>query len=416
MSRPSITDPKVTNDPNVKRTPDSNPVRSNLVSLDPIIGFPPYTQGPVVMKNLQENAIPLVLITPCVPDFQMGMTLFSAKPQNDEYRDLVRNLGYIVTMPLTIAFIPDVPVSETITNEYGESFLNRMTDVVSSGFSEINQILGKKKIEESARQVEEIGKAAGGMVGGAMRLGGAAGLQAAEAIKAFGNAISKGTGDLASKLLAGGRIDFPFVWKNSAYSITTSVTVRLYNPKPGVDSMHERYIVGPLVALLALATPTSDHMNVYSWPFFHKIKCPGYFNIDPGTITSISVTRGAENQISWGQRPSLVDVRIDFGSLHSVMLNSIDPASANRPSIIQLRNSLLQKRHVYTVYMKPQVKTDSTVTVQSDLDKNLELVKSTKNASAPVVVEKNLDLINKRVSQSDIDKASSLAGQSTFYG
>jgi hypothetical protein len=406
-------------DPEAKQTPDSNPVRSHLVWLRDIIGFPPIAQGEPVMQNLQANAVPVAMITPCEPNFQLGMTLFRAKPENEKYVNMVEKYGYIVSSPLAVAFIPDVPVSETVTNEYGESFLNKMTDVVSGGFSEINQIMGKKDIIESAKAIQGIGAAVKGAgheyAGGAIEVAGRVGEKTAETMRGFANSISKGAGDLASKLLAGARIDFPFIWKNSTYSQTVSITVRLYNPVPGNDFMHDRYIVGPLVALLTLATPTSDHMNVYSWPFIHKIKCPGYFNIDPGTITSISITRGAENQISFGQRPSLVDVRLEFGSLHSVMLNSADNASADRPSIIQLRNTLLQKREVAPIYVKPQDKTDSSITIQSEIDKNLELIKASKNTANPTSVEGNIDLITKRVSTPDVIEYENLIKQSGFY-
>ena len=192
--------------------------------------------------------------------------------------------------------------------------------------------------------------------------------------------------------------------------MTTSITVRLYNPTPGNDYMHDKYIVGPLVALLSLATPVSDHMNVYSWPFIHKIKCQGYFNINPGAITNISITRGNENQISFGQRPSLVDVRIEFGILHSVMLNSIDPASANRPSIIQFRNSLLEKRKVYSIEMKPQTKTDSSVQIQSELEENLALMRK---SSYSVAKEEHEERTTVRVSQSNTDKYNALKALET---
>jgi len=400
------------NDPDVQQTPDTNPVRKHLIILDDIIGFPPQAQGQPVMSNLQRNAIPIVIITPCEPNLNLGMTLFRAEPQNEKYIDMVKKHGYIVKSPISIAFVPDTPVSENITNEYGESFLDRMTDVVSSGFSELNQIVGGRNIIESAKKIEAIGAGGKGIGANVIEYAGKAGGVAAEGMRSFGNQISTGAGDLATKLLAGARIDFPFIWKNSSYSITTSITVRLYNPTPGNDYMHDKYIVGPLVALLSLATPISEHMNVYSFPFIHKIKCAGYFNIDPGTITGISITRGAENQISFGQRPSLVDVRIDFGVLHSVMLNSTDPASASRPSIAQLRNTLLEKREIHDMYMQPPTKTDSSVQIDSEPDENLLLVLKARNTSTPAETEKNIALIN-RVSDQDLDKFNRLSNTST---
>ena len=387
--------------------PDSNPARKDLITLDSTIGLPPSSQGHPVMSELQWNAIPILTITPCEPDFEAGMTLFRANPVNEKYIKMVQDHGYNVSSPVRIAFIPDTPVSESITNEYGESFLNKMTDVVSSGISEMNQIFGGRTITESLGKGEAAFDKMGGVAGTVAGTAFGAAKGAATGVQGFANAISKGAGDLANKLMAGARIDFPFIWKNSSYSMTTSVNVRLYNPTPKNDFMHNKYIVGPLVALLSLATPISEHMNVYSWPFLHKIKCKGYFNIEPGTITSMSITRGAENQISFGQRPSLVDVRIEFGSLHSVMLNSADPASASRPSIAQLKNILLEEKYVFDMKTKLEPKNTSEVTFSSkELEKNIALIKK---SSYSVAKEANEDPVN-RVSKTNLDKYNKLNG------
>jgi len=403
------------NDPDALPQADSNPVRSDLIRLPQIIGFPPEADSGI-MKNLQANAIPIVLITPCVPRASVGLNLFSPEQAFAQYARILESHGYTYERPpLKVAFIPDTPVTETITNEYGESFLNKITDV-TAGFNEMNQIFGGQNIIETAQKWQTLGKEMGGVAGLGFRGAGAVGETVGEGVRKFANAISAGSGDLATKLLAGARIDFPFVWKNSSYSITTSITVRLYNPQPGHDQLQQERIVGPLVALLCLATPISDMTNVYNWPFFHKIKCPGYFDINPGAISSISITRGAENQISFSQRPSLVDVRIEFAVLHSVMLNSTEAESTERPSVKQLKESLSVKRKTQTLKLDPPEKTGSSVRINSQIEENLKLVKTSRNTSLPQSVEPNLDIIKKRATQSNLDKAEQLSSESDFYG
>jgi hypothetical protein len=163
----------------------------------------------------------------------------------------------------------------------------------------------------------------------------------------------------------------------------------LYNPVPSNDDLQEKLIIGPLIAILSLATPISDHMNVYSWPYLHKVKCRGLFNIEPATITNISITRGADGQISYRQRPSLIDVKIDFGNLHSVMINSTVPEAANRPSVLQYRNTLKEQRKILS--LKPgetAITTSSNVRVASiPNENNINTVKNKALPKTPGIIE-----------------------------
>jgi len=380
--------------------------RKTTIQLSEIIGFPPNDTFDSVMSNLQLNIIPWVTISPCIPKFSLGMTLFTAEDASVDYAKRLANLGFSLgRFPLVVAFIPDNPPSDTISNEYGESFLNKITDVVSSGAQELNFMLGGRDVKESLKRLGAAGEKAGGVIGGITAGVAGIGEKAANLGGDVLNAISPGAGDLMSKLMAGNRIDFPFVWKNSGYTTTASITVRLYNPFPRNDFMNKKYIVGPLMALLCLATPISDTPNVYSFPYIHKIKCRGLFHFDPGTITNISIVKGAENQIAFNQRPSLVDVRIDFGSLFSVLLNSTD---SNRPTLWQYKETLEDSRVVYPIYRKrePARKIDSVVmnSIEEMAGLPQKKVLSTSRPAAEETLEPEA-----RVSQETKDLADSLS-------
>jgi hypothetical protein len=137
----------------------------------------------------------------------------------------------------------------------------------------------------------------------------------------------------ADVLAAGGRIDFPMLWKNSTYTPSYTMTIRLYNPNPNSRRATSKFIIGPIAALLLLGLPMSVGAGAYSWPFIHRFYSPGIYDLDPGYISSITVVKGGDQQqIAWKQRMGLVDVRIDFGSVFNSILSNAS-SSRNRPTL-----------------------------------------------------------------------------------
>ena len=52
-----------------------------------------------------------------------------------------------------------------------------------------------------------------------------------------------------------------------------------------------------------------------------NVKSKGIYNLSPGYISGVSVIKGGDQQnIAWNQHLSIVDVRMDFGSLYSSIL------------------------------------------------------------------------------------------------
>ncbi|MCK5601514.1 hypothetical protein KAR91_06595, partial [Candidatus Pacearchaeota archaeon] len=133
-------------------------------------------------------------------------------------------------------------------------------------------------------------------------------------------------------------VDFPQVWKNSGYTPSYTMTVRLYNPNPASLTATQKYIIGPLAALMLLGLPRSKDGSTYNWPFLHQIRAPGIYNLNPAFIQNVAVIKGGDQQsIAWNQRLAMVDVRIDFGSLYNSILAGEEYDSEMRPT---LRNYL----------------------------------------------------------------------------
>ena len=344
-------------------------VNNTCIPASGAIGMPPSTYE---SKHVIENAMPVAEITPCKPSFTTGMTLFSLVEDWKGYKNILNTLGFTCQEPIKVAFLADNFPTDSFTNEYGETFVTRMADVASQQVRDIMQITGSRTVAEVVGKISSLvkgmGEGAGGMLGSILKTAGewggkgAAGLRGIE--KRFG---AVGT---VSGLMAGNRVDFPQVWKNSGFTPSYTMTIRLYNPNPGNIESTKKFIVGPLAVLLCLAIPRSRDGNTYGWPFFHKIKCPGIYNLDPAVVTNVSVIKGGDQlQVAQNQSLGIVDVRMDFVSLfNSMLVEEGSKTISNRPTLRTYLQSLTEtkntKKHYETARMMSGV-TDEEFGIES---------------------------------------------------
>lgn len=329
-----------------------------METIDFIIGLPPSDHLPQT-NDLIKDTMPIAKIYPGIPSFTKGLTLFTRKSTFDtpsgeirSYKETLQEHGFNLAQPtsdkcLMVAYLADNFPTDSFTNDYGESFLERFTNVSSEGLASLHQILGAQTlgqgVENLAKALEEVGGLAG-MAGEAIRTG-------KEKISKFGAALSKTTGgrfntQIIQRVLAGGRVDFPMIWKSSTFQPSYTMTIRLYNPEPASEAATRKYIVGPLACLMLLGIPMSQDGVVYTWPYIHRIVSPGIYDVDPAFISNITVIKGGDQQqIAYSQRLGMVDVRIDFGSLFGSML-SAPKLSKTRPILRTYLEGLLPSKKV----------------------------------------------------------------------
>ncbi|MGD2071942.1 MAG: hypothetical protein PVG65_00425 [Candidatus Thorarchaeota archaeon] len=324
-------------------------VDRNSGKLPRIFGLPPWNlEGRT--NEIMLNSMPVAEIIPSIPSFQRGLDLFRLVPAWDQYSRLLKNHGFEFEQGVTnlkVAFLADNFPTDTFQNEYGENFLQKFTAGVSEGAASLAQIMGVKSGTEALKRIQkslEKGGTTGKIVGGMM---GKVGDVAESVLNAIpGGGAVRGGISIASRLAAGARIDFPQVWKTSSYAPSYTMTIRLYNPDPRSDESTQKYIVGPIAALALLGVPLSEDGGTYNWPFLHKIRATGVYNLDPAYIGSITIVKGGDQQsISYNQRLGIVDVRIDFGSLYSTLIagNNINPG---RPTLKKYLDAISGKRSV----------------------------------------------------------------------
>jgi hypothetical protein len=337
-----------------------------IVTLDPIWGLPPDT---FVSNNMIENTMPVATITPQVPVFSLGLSLYKTEKAWPQYNELLNAHGFkLRNNSIKVAFLADNFPTDTFSNEYGESFINKITDIASQGAGELAQVLGARTATGSVREAGDVlakigGKLSGGAGAILSKVGTAAGEGARKteaALATLGTGEGLGAGGaravgLINRMLAGARVDFPQVWKNSGFTPSYQLTIRLYNPAPGNDYSTKKYIIGPIIALLLLATPQTSDGQTYTWPFLQTIKCPGLFELSPSFIGSTAVIKGGDQQsIAYNQRMGIVDVRLDIGSLYnSMVVGKTKGIEGGRPTLQQYAKNLAEKGSTADVYESP---------------------------------------------------------------
>jgi len=310
------------------------------ISLDGMIfGMPPGTH---VSDAMMMNSMPQATITPCEPKFSEGLSLFKLDQENGKkkYDNILNSVGYsISSKSIRVAYLADNFPTDTFNNEYGETFLDRFAQATSSGLGDLAQIAGWTNFSTAESQAKNFVEALpfGGVATGAYdtfkgMINNAGDKMNTENHKMFNNMQKT-----MQSLVTGARVDFPSVWKNSSFTPSYGMTIRLYNPNPGNATDTKKYIIGPLAAILALGVPfASEDSATFKWPLICRIRSEGIYHLNAGYINSISVIKGGDQQnIAYNQVLGMVDVRIDFGSLYNSILagKGTDLLGEDRPTL-----------------------------------------------------------------------------------
>jgi len=324
---------------------------AGIIDLDFTFGMPPSNLIPET-NSMIKNSMPIAKIYPGIPSFREGLDLFTRVPAFNApgghpdhstlpsstlyYHELLKSHGYSIGNQKTwveVAFLADSFPTDSFSNEYGDNFLQKFTDVASEGAASLAQIAGGRSLSEGYGNYAKVLAAKGGVAGGF----GKGMIKAADVARDLFSSMGSPGGSMVhtvDKLMAGQRIDFPMVWKSSGFQPSYTMTIRLYNPAPGSVATTKKYIIGPIAALMLLGVPLSDDGNTYSWPFIHRIVADGIYDLDPAFISNITIVKGGDQQqISQRQSMGIVDVRIDFGSLYGSMLASSQDIVKSRPTL-----------------------------------------------------------------------------------
>jgi len=289
-------------------------------------------------NELQIKSLPVCNIIPCEMKLGTDVKNFYLDPAwgSAEQGDPSTYLGLLaqhgVTMdarPLQVYFYPESSVTETFSNNYGDSFIaSYMKSFGGEGLTDLGQMMGG---------AGELTKGLANVIGDLSSAGSAISKMmefVSEHNPLQGTGIGAAIAKAANQAIGGSRFDFPFVWKSSGFNANYSLNIKLFNPDPNSVKSTAENIAGPLCALLCLGLPIGNGA-AYSWPFVHIINAPGFFGSKAVGIQNITVTKGGEQNIHSIRTGfvGMVDVRIDF-------INLFDPMIAGNISGLNYRTSL----------------------------------------------------------------------------
>ena len=138
-----------------------------------------------------------------------------------------------------------------------------------------------------------------------------------------------------TSVATGGKLIFPKIWSDSSFSRSYDVTIKLRSPDMDPLSIYCN-IIAPYLHLLCLALPRQiqENPNGFRSPFIVRALYKGFFNIDMGIITSMSVTRGDTGMWTPDGIPCSIDINLTIADLYENI--SMTPTGWNED------NSLIQ--------------------------------------------------------------------------
>lgn len=300
---------------------------------DYIIGLPSmrsdsisHLRKDIIMDNVFRDTMPIMEIVPGFQESGTGLTTFNIKEGMDESPQdgglsFIKELSdkYKIEWPenqksIKVAYINNGGINETFSNDFGESMVNKLANTASDGIREFTFATNTRNTKGA------IAKAKGLMEG---LTGSSSAVDSMDKNLDSLMNMGGGWGNIVGNIALGNRIEFPSLWKSSTWSPTYSISVRLMNMFPNSIKHHRQQIIGPLAVLLMFVVPRTTDGYTFHWPWLCSFKSPGMFGVKGGYIKSISVIKGGDNNVtSWTNRPTIVDLKIDFGVLHNTMMSS----------------------------------------------------------------------------------------------
>lgn len=204
----------------------------------------------------------------------------------------------------------DTSVSESFSNSTSQSMLASTVNSASDMGRELNFLLGygvgnqgidafleDKSIADSVNNVTDM----------ASKLLGSGGF--------FSN-----LGSHLVTVASGGKLVFPEIWSDSTFSRSYNCRFKFIAPDPSNLSVYLNVLV-PLFHLIGLVAPQmpENNPNGYINPFLVRAIYKGFFNVDMGIITDMSVNKGAECQWTPEGVPTSIEVDITIKDLYNAM-------------------------------------------------------------------------------------------------
>lgn len=201
----------------------------------------------------------------------------------------------------------NISVSENASNDFGESMLAGLSKTVSGYMREAKELINYMGMtSEQAAAVNEQARRAQ--------------QQVTESVMSGDGFVSKLT-----NLVGTDNINFAQVWQDSSFGRSYSLEFKFQTPFGDSDSIYKEVLM-PFTSMLAMALPKQTGPNSYGPPFYVKADCPGYFTIDCGAITSMSIVKAPDKDWNLNGLATGITVTIELIDLYPAI--SVSPTHA----------------------------------------------------------------------------------------
>lgn len=207
--------------------------------------------------------------------------------------------------------------SESVSNSTEESMITGVLNKGSEATREARFLFGgmgnvpdSKLVEGSMKNVESVIK---GLVSSFKK-----------------NVVLDQFTEMGKAVIYGGNILIPDIWKDSSYSKSYNIDIKLVSPYGNLESIYLHILV-PLFHIMALSFPRQLGRSGYMSPFLVRAFCKGWFNCDMGIVESFQIKKASQDGWNSSGLPTEIDVSISLRDLYS----SIGISSATDSSYLK---------------------------------------------------------------------------------
>jgi hypothetical protein len=206
---------------------------------------------------------------------------------------------------LRIYTTDETVMSEEFSNNFSPNKVSEMINSLSTGSLATTardlarSFGGSNVISESGKAIREAtNEAAGGIID--------------KAISATPDFAQKGLKIAGNVIAEGKHISLPKIWRESNYTPSLSLSVRLVSPY-GSPASIKKHVIEPLIRLNLLTCPTSTDGVTYGKSPYVYVNAYGITNISIGYVESVSIRRGGDD-VTYNQwrQPLFIDVAISI--------------------------------------------------------------------------------------------------------
>jgi hypothetical protein len=214
-------------------------------------------------------------------------------------------------------------VSESISNDFGDSQLASTMNSVSETVQELRYLLGTTNDTTYTSGAADklstsIGNTLNSLIDTLVTNDGDSGSD----LTLDGTGVQ--LGNSITTALGGNKLIWPQIWKNSTFSRNYNLSFEFVSPYGSPESIF-RFVYLPFLVLMTMACPKQYGLAGYTNPFLIRCEMPGYFTSDLAVIQSMSWRKGGNDSLFTADGlPLAITVDIQIQDLYPTMMMALD--------------------------------------------------------------------------------------------